>query len=117
MSIESAALLAALSAEVAVSGADLARRFGVTRAAVWKQIETLRELGAPIAASAGSGYKLDWPFEALDENVIRRELDSTLRRRVHIDTRWQIDSTNSALLRAAAEGAPDFSVAVAETQT
>ncbi len=117
MSIEPAALLAALSADAPVSGVDLARRLGVTRAAVWKQIETLRELGAPIGAAAGSGYRLHWPFEALDEEIIRRELEPALRRRVHIDKHWQIDSTNTALLRAAAAGAPDFSVTIAETQS
>ncbi|HEX4480038.1 MAG TPA: biotin--[acetyl-CoA-carboxylase] ligase [Rudaea sp.] len=117
MTIEAAALLAALSADAPVSGADLARRLGVTRAAVWKQIESLRDLGAPITAAAGSGYRLKWPFEALDEETIRRELNPSLRRRVHIDAHWQIDSTNTALLRAAADGAADVSVVVAETQS
>jgi BirA family biotin operon repressor/biotin-[acetyl-CoA-carboxylase] ligase len=117
MTIEAAALLAALSADAPVSGADLARRLGVTRAAVWKQIESLRDLGAPITAAAGSGYRLEWPFEALDEETIRREVEPALRRRVRIDAHWQIDSTNTALLRAAADGAPDVSVIVAETQS
>jgi BirA family biotin operon repressor/biotin-[acetyl-CoA-carboxylase] ligase len=117
MTIQPATLLAALSADAPVSGADLARRLGVTRAAVWKQIEALRELGAPIAASAGSGYRLQWPFEALDADAIRHDLDLPIRRRVHIQTHWQIDSTNTTLLRAAADGAPDLSVVLAETQT
>ena len=56
-------------------------------------------------------------FEALDEQTIRRELEPVLRRRVHIESCWRIDSTNSALLRAAADGAQDFSVLVAETQS
>lgn len=117
MTIEPTALIAALSADAHVSGTDLARRLGVTRAAVWKQIEALRDLGAPILAAPGRGYRLEWPFEALDEEVIRRELEPALRRRVHIAAHWQIDSTNSALLRAAADEAPDFSVAIAETQS
>jgi BirA family biotin operon repressor/biotin-[acetyl-CoA-carboxylase] ligase len=117
MTIQPAALLAALSADAPVSGADLARRLGVTRAAVWKQIEALRELGAPIDAAAGSGYRLEWPFEPLDGDIIRRDLDATLRRRVRIHTHWQIDSTNTALLRAAADGAPDLSVMLAEVQS
>lgn len=117
MTIQPATLLAALSADAPVSGADLARRLGVTRAAVWKQIEALRGLGAPIAASAGSGYRLEWPLELLDADVIRRDLDPALRRRAHIRTNWQIDSTNTALLRSAVDGAPDFSVVLAETQS
>ncbi len=117
MTIQPATLLAALSADAPTSGAELARRLGVTRAAVWKQIEALRELGAPIAASAGSGYRLEWPFGLLDADAIRRGLDASLRRRVHIHTHWQIDSTNTALLRAASDGAPDLSVVLAEMQT
>ena len=117
MTIQPATLLAALSADAPVSGADLARRLGVTRAAVWKQIETLRELGAPIAASAGSGYRLQWPFQLLDAEAIRRDLEPSVRRRAHIQTHWQVDSTNTALLHAAAEGAPDLSVVLAETQS
>jgi len=54
MAIDPSALLASLSAEHAVSGAELARRLQVTRAAVWKQIEHLRELGAPVEAVAGA---------------------------------------------------------------
>jgi len=117
MSIQPTTLLAALSAEAPVSGADLARRLGVTRAAVWKQIEALRDLGAPIAASAGSGYRLEWPCERLDAEAIRHDLDPAIRRRVHIQTHWQIDSTNTALLRSAADGALDLSVVLAETQS
>ena len=117
MTIQPAALLAALSADAPVSGAELARRLGVTRAAVWKQVEALRELGAPIAAVAGSGYRLAWPLEPLDAAAIRLALDPALRRRVRVDTHWQIDSTNTTLLRAAAEGAPDLTVIVAETQS
>jgi BirA family transcriptional regulator, biotin operon repressor / biotin---[acetyl-CoA-carboxylase] ligase len=117
MTIQPAALLSALSADAPVSGADLARRLGVTRAAVWKQIEALRALGAPIDAAAGSGYRLERPFEALDGEEIRHQLDAPLRRRVHIYTHWQIDSTNTGLLRAAVDGAPDLSVVLAEVQS
>ena len=118
MTIEPSALLSALSAEHAVSGSELASRLGVTRAAVWKQIESLRELGAPIEAAAGSGYRLAWTLEMLDAAAIRAQLDAPLRKRLgDIGVHWQIDSTNSALLRAAAAGAPDLSVCTAEAQS
>lgn len=118
MSIEPHQLLSALSAQRVVSGSALAQRLGVTRAAVWKQIEALRELGAPIEAAAGRGYRLAWPLEMLDAAAIRAQLDAASRRRLGaIDVHWQIDSTSSALLRAAAAGAPDLSICLAEAQS
>ena len=118
MSIQPAALLAELSDLRVVSGSELARRLGVTRAAVWKQVEALRALGVPVKAAAGRGYRLAWPLEPLDAVRIRAELNPSLRRRLgEIDVRWQIDSTSDALLRAAAVDARDLSVCVAETQS
>ena len=118
MSIEPSTVLSALSAEHAVSGSALAQRLGVTRAAVWKQVEALRALGAPIEAAAGSGYRLAWPLEMLDAVAIRAAIDPVLRKRLgSLDVHWQLDSTSSALLRAAAAGAADLSVCIAEAQS
>lgn len=117
MAIEPPDLIAALSPERAVSGAELARRLNVTRAAVWKQIEQLRRLGAPITAAAGSGYRLAWPFEPLDAERIRSELDAATRRRLGaLSVHWQIDSTSTELRRR--ERAPaGIEVCLAELQT
>ena len=110
-------LLDQLSADRAASGSELAARLGVTRAAVWKRIEVLRELGAPIDAHGGRGYRLRWPIEWLDARRILAELDAGLRRRVgSVDVRWQVDSTSSELLRRA-DAAGDLLVCCAETQT
>jgi BirA family biotin operon repressor/biotin-[acetyl-CoA-carboxylase] ligase len=49
-------ILDALSAG-AVSGPELAARLGISRAAVWKQIEALREVGFEIE-SDGAGYRV-----------------------------------------------------------
>ena len=118
MSIEPSVVLSALSAQHAVSGSALAQRLGVTRAAVWKQIEALRAQGAPIEAVTGRGYQLAWPFEALAESSIRARLDSTLRKRLrHVNVHWQTASTSSVLLQLAAQGAPDLSICLAEMQT
>ena len=117
MAIEPAAVLAALSAECALSGAELAQRFGVTRAAVWKQIEHLRALGAPVQAHAGRGYRLEWPLEMLDAATIRNHLNVPTRHRLaELTVHWQIDSTSSQLLRNA-DTAGGIQVCLAETQT
>ena len=100
MSIEPRALLEALANEPVLSGGVLAAQFGVTRAAIWKQIENLREWGVPIEARAGAGYSLSAPIDLLDENAIRAALPhATASRLERIDVHWLVDSTNSTLLR------------------
>lgn len=41
-----------------MSGAELSRRLGISRAAVWARIQELRELGYDIEASPHEGYRL-----------------------------------------------------------
>jgi BirA family biotin operon repressor/biotin-[acetyl-CoA-carboxylase] ligase len=53
-----AQILHALRNSVSVSGAELADRAGVSRAAVWARIEELRSLGYEIAANPHQGYRL-----------------------------------------------------------
>lgn len=93
-------LLDALSGGESVSGAALARQAGVTRAAVWKQIEALRLKGVPVEAKVGGGYRLPWPTELLDGQRIRADLaPGTLAQVGMIEVHWDIDSTSSELAR------------------
>ena len=41
-----------------LSGQELSRRLGISRAAVWKAVETLRRDGCQIEARTGCGYRL-----------------------------------------------------------
>jgi len=111
-------LLDQLAADRFVSGTDLARRLRATRAAVWKQVQALRELGAPIEAEAGRGYRLGWPIEWLDARSIAAALTPEQRKRVGtVAVHWQIDSTNSELLRRAAHEPAVLLACCAETQS
>lgn len=111
-------LLSALSSERAISGTELATRLGVTRAAIWKQMEILRGHGIAIEAAAGSGYRLIWPIELLDAATIRAGMPRAQRERLtELDVRWQVDSTNSELMRRAADTSLDRIVCLAETQS
>lgn len=95
-------LLALLVDGAELSGSAAAAELGITRAAVWKQIEQLRARGLPIRAEAGRGYRLDAPIEMLDVARIEAAIPSNLRAHVGaIDVRWQIDSTSSELARRA----------------
>ncbi|HET7557370.1 MAG TPA: biotin--[acetyl-CoA-carboxylase] ligase [Rhodanobacteraceae bacterium] len=110
-------LLDLLSAGMPVSGADLAQRLGVSRAAVWKQVEALRAAGLPIEAQAGQGYRLARPLDRLDAGRIRRALPASVRKQVGaLAVHWKLDSTSSELLRRVDE-LPDRAFVFAEMQT
>lgn len=110
-------LVAALADGAALSGSALAARFGVTRTMVWKRIEELRAAGLDIDAAAGQGYRLAAPVELLDADAIRAAMRPEAAARCgDIAVHWQIDSTNTELLRRAAD-APDLAVCLAEQQT
>lgn len=105
-------LLAELASGHPVSGAELAARLGVTRAAVWKQVEGLRRRGLPVEARAGSGYCLPWPLQLLDPAAIGAGLHCSPDL---LEVHWELDSTSSELQRRGECG--DFAVMLAETQS
>lgn len=110
-------LLAVLAPGEAVSGAQLADQTGVTRAAIWKQVEALRTRGVPVEARGAAGYRLPWPVQLLDESRIRAALPRACASRLGaLEVHWELDSTSSELQRRAGEAA-DLSVILAETQT
>lgn len=110
-------LLAALASGEAVSGSELATGLGISRSAVWKQIQRLRELGLEVDAQAGRGYRLAAPVEWLDAARIRAALNAAEARRLaDLAVHWQIDSTNSELQRRAAGDPRDGLACLAEHQ-
>ena len=117
MTIHARELLLAIAEDPSTSGSALASRFGVTRAAIWKQVEALRLLGVPIAAKAGDGYRLRCPLNLLDAAMIAAEFRGHAKRTCPIEVFWQIDSTNSELLRRAQTGAVGPAACFAELQT
>lgn len=112
------ALLALLSQDKPISGGHLAQQLGVTRSAIWKQINRLRALGVSIEAQASRGYRLTWPLELLEKSAILSELPFGIRQRLgSLRVYWEIDSTNSTLLREASTRSGDLHVCLAEIQS
>ncbi len=112
------ALVATLASGAESSGSSLASKLGVTRAAVWKQVEQLRALGLPVQAVAGRGYRLGAPIELLDAHAIGAVIARERRDSVGaIDIHWQIDSTSSELARIASSSSDDARACLAESQT
>jgi len=100
-----------------VSGDALAQEAGLTRAAMWKRMQSLREAGVEIDAQAGRGYALRYPVELLQAEAIIDALAPFVRAGLaSLEIAWSLDSTNSELLR---RDAPAHGVAalIAERQT
>lgn len=103
-------------AEGYVSGQELCNKFGVSRTAVWKAINQLKENGYEIEAVQNKGYHL---LSAPDV------MDSTELESIHA-TDWagceiyyfdSIDSTNTKAKELAEEGHPGGTLVVADRQT
>ena len=110
-------LLVALADGDTVSGALLAERAGVTRAAIWKQVEALRARGVPVESRGTAGYCLPWPVQVLGLTDIRAALPGPVRKRLGaLELHWEIDSTSSEIQRRLG-ALPDLSFILAETQS
>ena len=82
------------------SGPELAAALGVSRAAVWKQIRQLGELGIEVKALPGKGYRLALPVELLSADAITAALSPAARDLLtSLDVHWLLDSTSDELLR------------------
>ena len=112
-----AAVLQALrQAPEPLSGEALAARLGLSRAAVWKRINRLKAQGYAIEGSPRRGYRL----LAATDKLLPEEIALGLKARRltgpvhHFET---LASTNDLAKELAAQGAPEGTLVVAETQT
>src|SRR5690349_10652056 len=89
-------LLAALASGEAVSGAQLADRAGVTRAAIWKQVEAPRARGVPVEPLGAAGCRLRWPGQLRAASRIRAAVPRGCAwGRGAVEVHWELDSTSS----------------------
>jgi BirA family biotin operon repressor/biotin-[acetyl-CoA-carboxylase] ligase len=101
-----------------VSGEALAADLSVTRAAVWKAVEQLRELGVALDAQTNKGYRLAPGVTALSAERIQSLLSADVRARLEVMlVDWTLESTNTRLLEALPPAAGSAAVMLAEHQT
>jgi BirA family biotin operon repressor/biotin-[acetyl-CoA-carboxylase] ligase len=101
-------------ATVVVSGTKIADEIGTSRSEVWRLIQQLRSLGVEVAGHPATGYQLRTVPDLLPADVLAPLIKGTIF--LHIHHYYKIDSTNSAAMEAAAGGAPEGSVFLAEEQ-
>lgn len=98
-----------------ISGEELSRELNMSRTAVWKHVNSLRDLGYRVEAITSVGYKL------LSSPSLLLPLEIKNGLKTHIigqDIHWEyeVNSTNTAALKLAEEGAPEGTVVVSEAQ-
>ncbi len=99
-----------------VSGQQLCTQFGVSRTAVWKAINQLKEDGYQIEAVSHKGYRLLESPDILSENEILSRLTTDWAgRTLHYFT--ETGSTNIDAKRYAEEGEPHGTTVVADMQS
>lgn len=99
-----------------ISGEEMSRKLGVSRAAIWKSMTALRQEGYIIASAPNRGYCLETSPDRLREGellapLVGCQIGSHL---ICLDT---IDSTNTEAKRKALDGAPHGLVILSEEQT
>jgi BirA family biotin operon repressor/biotin-[acetyl-CoA-carboxylase] ligase len=103
-------------ATVVVSGTKLAEEISSCRSEVWRLIQQLRGLGVDVAGHPATGYQLRSVPDLLLPEILRPLLRGTIFDQ-HLHHFYKIGSTNTAAMSAAAEGAPEGTVFLAEEQT
>ena len=101
-------------AEAPLSGQELARRLGCSRAAVWKHIAALRQGGYEIRGRPSVGYTLAAIPDRLGPAELGPHLNGSWR---SIEWRAVLDSTQNLARDLARDGAPEGTVVIAESQT
>lgn len=98
-----------------VSGQELCNKFGVSRTAIWKAINQLKDMGYEIEAVPNKGYHLVSAPDVMNEAEIKSLLH----------TEWagqelfcfdEIDSTNTKAKELAEQGYPSGTLVVADRQ-
>lgn len=99
-----------------VSGEAISQELKITRAAVWKQIQALRESGYDIEAQTKSGYRLVKTPLSLEEWVLKRDLKTQILGR-EIYCLEEVPSTNEYAKSLIRQGVGDGGVILARRQT
>lgn len=98
-----------------VSGEDICKSLDVSRTAVWKHIQALRESGYEIDARSRSGYML----AGIPDRLYPEEIRDGLSARIIAGKIYYCDSissTNDLAKELARQGAGEGSLVVAEEQ-
>lgn len=99
-----------------VSGESISQALNITRAAVWKQVQGLKEAGYEIEGQTKRGYRLVKVPHALDEWVLRQELKTDALGREFLLFE-ELSSTNDMSKDIVRQGKEHGTVVIAKRQS
>lgn len=100
------------------SGEKIGACLGISRAGVWKKLQSLAAYGIHVESVKGKGYQLSKPIELLDKQSILSAVGEPTQALIsQMELLWEVDSTNRHLLQGSAQGADSGRVCLAEFQT
>ncbi len=102
--------------DMPISGQELADRFHVSRNAVWKAVNSLKEEGHRIRSARNKGYMLEEGTDVLSREGIRAALGEQFPD-LEIRILSEVDSTNNEARRMLASGYSGTALLAADTQT
>lgn len=99
-----------------ISGEEISRHLGVSRQALWKHIQDLRDAGYDIVAVPHLGYKLISSPDRLFVSEVGRHLNTKIigKKIYYFDT---LSSTMDLALQLGIKNAPEGTIVLAESQT
>ena len=99
-----------------ISGQEISFHLGVSRQAVWKSINSLKEKGYTISSVTNKGYRLEAAPKYLNENSLKKHLHNKIigSKLVVLDS---VGSTNDYLKQLGNDGCPNGTVVAAREQT
>lgn len=98
-----------------ISGEQLSRELSMSRTAIWKHINALRDLGYQVEAITSVGYKLTSSPSLLLPLEIKNSLRTkTIGQNIH--WAYEVDSTNTVALKLAEGGAQEGTIVLSESQ-
>jgi BirA family transcriptional regulator, biotin operon repressor / biotin---[acetyl-CoA-carboxylase] ligase len=111
-------LLAMLADGKPHSGQALAKRLRISRAAVWKLVRVLRELGIDVLSEPRQGYRLTRAVDLLDSKAILEALRARTRESLErLDVLLNVDSTNRFVNELSQTDSGRAQVCVTEVQS
>lgn len=100
-----------------VSGEQISNQLGISRTAIWKQINRLKSDGHDIDSAPKKGYRLTAEADLMGIDAIQAQLKTQVMGQPAIHVFPTTDSTNLQAKILAGQGAAEGTVVVADTQS